>query len=177
MLRVLGRDVILEKTCGSIADCTFDELCGRVSIAQIVFLLLFCVVFFYKEENQCRHLLKSNYLLSGSVSLESVLATICVIVNFSYFFVFLLRLTCCVGHFESVDFKKTSICQYFSESFIKICAEVHEIFICRQVKTSLPTFQLLAFSHFSSFIFVASLPDPLTSTLSSFLLSVTKQSC
>ncbi|KAI3364263.1 hypothetical protein L3Q82_011070, partial [Scortum barcoo] len=26
---VLGRDVTLEKTCGSIADCTFDELCGR----------------------------------------------------------------------------------------------------------------------------------------------------
>ncbi|XP_042360001.1 lactation elevated protein 1 homolog B [Plectropomus leopardus] len=28
-LTVLGRDVTLEKTCGSIADCTFDELCGR----------------------------------------------------------------------------------------------------------------------------------------------------
>ncbi|XP_026174635.1 lactation elevated protein 1 homolog B isoform X2 [Mastacembelus armatus] len=26
---VLGRDVTLEKTCGSIADCTFDDLCGR----------------------------------------------------------------------------------------------------------------------------------------------------
>lgn len=31
-LTVLGRDVTLEKTCGSIADCTFDELCGRVSV-------------------------------------------------------------------------------------------------------------------------------------------------
>ncbi|XP_045916486.1 lactation elevated protein 1 homolog B isoform X2 [Micropterus dolomieu] len=29
LLTVLGRDVTLEKTCGSIADCTFDELCGR----------------------------------------------------------------------------------------------------------------------------------------------------
>ncbi|KAM9339240.1 lactation elevated protein 1 homolog B [Symphorus nematophorus] len=29
VLTVLGRDVTLEKTCGSIADCTFDELCGR----------------------------------------------------------------------------------------------------------------------------------------------------
>ncbi|KAM9703870.1 lactation elevated protein 1 homolog B [Menidia menidia] len=29
VLTVLGRDVILEKTCGSIADCTFAELCGR----------------------------------------------------------------------------------------------------------------------------------------------------
>ncbi|KAF3849932.1 hypothetical protein F7725_019651 [Dissostichus mawsoni] len=29
LLTVLGRDVRLEKTCGSIADCTFDELCGR----------------------------------------------------------------------------------------------------------------------------------------------------
>ncbi|KAK1889423.1 Lactation elevated protein 1 like B [Dissostichus eleginoides] len=29
LLTVLGRDVMLEKTCGSIADCTFDELCGR----------------------------------------------------------------------------------------------------------------------------------------------------
>ncbi|XP_071335495.1 lactation elevated protein 1 homolog B [Trachinotus anak] len=29
VLSVLGRDVTLEKTCGSIADCTFDELCGR----------------------------------------------------------------------------------------------------------------------------------------------------
>uniref|UniRef100_A0A1A8LWB1 Lactation elevated 1b n=2 Tax=Nothobranchius pienaari TaxID=704102 RepID=A0A1A8LWB1_9TELE len=29
VLPVLGRDVTLEKTCGSIADCTFDELCGR----------------------------------------------------------------------------------------------------------------------------------------------------
>ncbi|XP_033932556.1 lactation elevated protein 1 homolog B isoform X2 [Pseudochaenichthys georgianus] len=29
LLRVLGRDVMLEKTCGSIADCTFEELCGR----------------------------------------------------------------------------------------------------------------------------------------------------
>lgn len=29
LLTVLGRDVVLEKTCGSIADCTFDELCGR----------------------------------------------------------------------------------------------------------------------------------------------------
>lgn len=32
LLTVLGRDVTLEKTCGSIADCTFDELCGRVSV-------------------------------------------------------------------------------------------------------------------------------------------------
>ncbi|XP_037541087.1 lactation elevated protein 1 homolog B [Nematolebias whitei] len=29
VLSVLGRDVTLKKTCGSIADCTFDELCGR----------------------------------------------------------------------------------------------------------------------------------------------------
>ncbi|XP_072218348.1 lactation elevated protein 1 homolog B [Leuresthes tenuis] len=29
VLTVLGRDVTLEKTCGSIADCTFDELCSR----------------------------------------------------------------------------------------------------------------------------------------------------
>ncbi|XP_059212198.1 lactation elevated protein 1 homolog B isoform X2 [Centropristis striata] len=29
LLTVLGRDVTLKKTCGSIADCTFDELCGR----------------------------------------------------------------------------------------------------------------------------------------------------
>uniref|UniRef100_A0A3Q2DLR6 AFG1 like ATPase b n=1 Tax=Cyprinodon variegatus TaxID=28743 RepID=A0A3Q2DLR6_CYPVA len=29
VLTVLGRDVILQKTCGSIADCTFDELCGK----------------------------------------------------------------------------------------------------------------------------------------------------
>ncbi|XP_047430447.1 lactation elevated protein 1 homolog B isoform X2 [Mugil cephalus] len=29
VLSVLGRDVTLRKTCGSIADCTFDELCGR----------------------------------------------------------------------------------------------------------------------------------------------------
>ncbi|XP_068433147.1 lactation elevated protein 1 homolog B [Clinocottus analis] len=29
LLTVLGRDVMLEKTCGSIADCSFDELCGR----------------------------------------------------------------------------------------------------------------------------------------------------
>lgn len=35
-LTVLGRDVTLEKTCGSIADCTFDELCGRVSVFILV---------------------------------------------------------------------------------------------------------------------------------------------
>ncbi|CAN9507838.1 unnamed protein product [Ophioblennius macclurei] len=29
VLTVLGRDVTLEKTCGSVADCTFQELCGR----------------------------------------------------------------------------------------------------------------------------------------------------
>ncbi|XP_061562937.1 lactation elevated protein 1 homolog B [Cololabis saira] len=29
VLTVLGRDVTLETTCGSIADCTFDELCGQ----------------------------------------------------------------------------------------------------------------------------------------------------
>ncbi|KAM4712654.1 lactation elevated protein 1 homolog B [Anableps anableps] len=29
VLTVLGRDVTLQKTCGSIADCTFDELCGK----------------------------------------------------------------------------------------------------------------------------------------------------
>ncbi|KAM9840247.1 lactation elevated protein 1 homolog B [Aulostomus maculatus] len=29
VLTVQGRDVTLEKTCGSVADCTFDELCGR----------------------------------------------------------------------------------------------------------------------------------------------------
>lgn len=29
LLRVLGRDVTLKKTCGSTADCSFDELCGR----------------------------------------------------------------------------------------------------------------------------------------------------
>nr|XP_061843247.1 lactation elevated protein 1 homolog B-like [Nerophis lumbriciformis] len=29
VLTVLGREVTLEKTCGSIADCTFHELCGR----------------------------------------------------------------------------------------------------------------------------------------------------
>ncbi|XP_034436700.1 lactation elevated protein 1 homolog B isoform X1 [Hippoglossus hippoglossus] len=29
VLTVLGRDVTLDRTCGSIADCTFDELCGR----------------------------------------------------------------------------------------------------------------------------------------------------
>ncbi|CAG03614.1 unnamed protein product, partial [Tetraodon nigroviridis] len=28
-LSVLGRPVTLQKTCGSIADCTFDELCGK----------------------------------------------------------------------------------------------------------------------------------------------------
>ncbi|XP_019750498.1 lactation elevated protein 1 homolog B isoform X3 [Hippocampus comes] len=29
VLTVLGREVMLEKTCGSVADCTFHELCGR----------------------------------------------------------------------------------------------------------------------------------------------------
>lgn len=29
VLTVLGRDVTLQKTCGSIADCTFEELCVR----------------------------------------------------------------------------------------------------------------------------------------------------
>ncbi|XP_039982141.1 lactation elevated protein 1 homolog B [Xiphias gladius] len=29
VLTVLGRDLTLEKSCGCIADCTFDELCGR----------------------------------------------------------------------------------------------------------------------------------------------------
>ncbi|KAM6915141.1 lactation elevated protein 1 homolog B [Xenentodon cancila] len=29
VLTVLGRDVALEKICGSVADCTFDELCGQ----------------------------------------------------------------------------------------------------------------------------------------------------
>ncbi|KAM4632828.1 lactation elevated protein 1 homolog B [Polymixia lowei] len=29
VLRVQGREVTLRKTCGSIADCTFDELCAR----------------------------------------------------------------------------------------------------------------------------------------------------
>ncbi|XP_077367623.1 lactation elevated protein 1 homolog B isoform X2 [Festucalex cinctus] len=29
VLTVLGREVTLEKTCGSVADCTFHELCGR----------------------------------------------------------------------------------------------------------------------------------------------------
>ncbi|XP_049612441.1 lactation elevated protein 1 homolog B isoform X2 [Syngnathus scovelli] len=29
VLTVLGREVTLEKTCGSVADCTFYELCGR----------------------------------------------------------------------------------------------------------------------------------------------------
>ncbi|XP_068198015.1 lactation elevated protein 1 homolog B [Antennarius striatus] len=29
LMTVLGRDVILEKTCGSVADCSFEELCGR----------------------------------------------------------------------------------------------------------------------------------------------------
>lgn len=33
ILTVLGRDVTLQKTCGSIADCTFQELCGKVSSA------------------------------------------------------------------------------------------------------------------------------------------------
>ncbi|XP_056873779.1 lactation elevated protein 1 homolog B isoform X3 [Takifugu flavidus] len=28
-LSVLGRDVNLQKTCGSVADCTFNELCGK----------------------------------------------------------------------------------------------------------------------------------------------------
>eukprot|EP00064_Thunnus_orientalis_P001899 superscaffoldBa00000130_g1903 len=32
VLTVLGRDVTLEKTCGSIADCTFDELCSRAAV-------------------------------------------------------------------------------------------------------------------------------------------------
>lgn len=39
-LTVLGRDVTLEKTCGSIADCTFDELCGRVSVFILFFFFL-----------------------------------------------------------------------------------------------------------------------------------------
>lgn len=29
VLSVQGRELTLEKTCGSVADCTFDELCGR----------------------------------------------------------------------------------------------------------------------------------------------------
>ncbi|XP_014849396.1 PREDICTED: lactation elevated protein 1 [Poecilia mexicana] len=29
VLTVLGREVTLQKTCGSIADCTFEELCGK----------------------------------------------------------------------------------------------------------------------------------------------------
>lgn len=43
VLTVLGRDLTLEKTCGSIADCTFDELCGRVSVSILVssFILRF----------------------------------------------------------------------------------------------------------------------------------------
>lgn len=42
-LKVLGRDITLQKTCGSIADCTFDELCGRVSICNIyVYIYYFC---------------------------------------------------------------------------------------------------------------------------------------
>ncbi|XP_031731336.1 lactation elevated protein 1 homolog B isoform X3 [Anarrhichthys ocellatus] len=35
VLTVLGRDVTLEKTCGSIADCSFDELCGRVRVVLL----------------------------------------------------------------------------------------------------------------------------------------------
>lgn len=38
-LTVLGRDVTLQKTCGSIADCTFDELCGVVSICLAYIIL------------------------------------------------------------------------------------------------------------------------------------------
>lgn len=33
VLSVLGRDVILKKTSGSIADCSFEELCVRVSVS------------------------------------------------------------------------------------------------------------------------------------------------
>lgn len=36
-LSVLGRDVTLLKTCGSIADCTFSELCGKVSSDVFLF--------------------------------------------------------------------------------------------------------------------------------------------
>ncbi|XP_047244658.1 lactation elevated protein 1 homolog B isoform X3 [Girardinichthys multiradiatus] len=35
LLTVLGRDVTLEKTCGSIADCTFHELCGKVRVVLL----------------------------------------------------------------------------------------------------------------------------------------------
>jgi len=31
VLTVQGREVVLEKTCGSLADCTFQQLCGSVS--------------------------------------------------------------------------------------------------------------------------------------------------
>lgn len=30
-LKLLAREVSLMKTCGTIADCTFEELCDRVS--------------------------------------------------------------------------------------------------------------------------------------------------
>ncbi len=35
MLNVLGREVTLSRTCGTIADCTFQELCERVSVLKM----------------------------------------------------------------------------------------------------------------------------------------------
>lgn len=37
ILTIKGRNVTFEKTCGQIVDCTFDELCDRVSC--IIFIL------------------------------------------------------------------------------------------------------------------------------------------
>lgn len=64
LLRVLGRDVTLKKTCGSTADCSFDELCGRVSVLSW-FVLPFTSVIV--KQNRCS-VFSSIYHLSQRVS-------------------------------------------------------------------------------------------------------------
>lgn len=46
VLTVQGRELRLEKTCGNIADCTFKELCDRVSYFHNYLLYHSLFIFF-----------------------------------------------------------------------------------------------------------------------------------
>lgn len=62
LLRVLGRDVMLEKTCGSIADCTFEELCGRVSVQKFSLQIFICLIV---------NILKNDGLKSSTITVNA----------------------------------------------------------------------------------------------------------
>nr|XP_057912911.1 lactation elevated protein 1 homolog B [Doryrhamphus excisus] len=71
VLTVLGREVTLEKTCGSIADCTFHELCGREAAGRLTLFTAEEEIFaFRRTVSRLTEMQTETYWMKGDRSIR-----------------------------------------------------------------------------------------------------------